>query len=122
MWAIPHQLEVTELKGVNVLLLCVHDQLREGAGCVQQLLLQGLHMVEVHMGVTQGVNQVTRTEVTHLQAADCSAGGVTGRIMGFDEVLSLKLHEPSQQAVIAAVDCEKTAFCIIKGAYQVTRA
>jgi hypothetical protein len=37
------------------------------AGCVQQLLLEGLHVVGVHVRITASVHKLTRAQVAHLR-------------------------------------------------------
>jgi IS1 family transposase len=67
VWVVSNNLKVRKLKVVNVLLGRIDLELGKGSRLSLQLLLQSLHMIQVDMGIPDGVNEVTRFATGYLR-------------------------------------------------------
>ena len=63
---VSNDLKVFIDKVVNILFIRIHFELWKGSRRTSQLFLESIHVIEVHMCITNGMNKFTRLEARYL--------------------------------------------------------
>mmetsp|Transcript_9406 Transcript_9406/g.22222 ORF Transcript_9406/g.22222 Transcript_9406/m.22222 type:complete len:465 (-) Transcript_9406:138-1532(-) len=78
---VSHHIDILVLEIINILLVWIQENLGKGSWCALQLFLEWFHVIQVHVGISQGMYQVSRLASRHV-GHQVGEQGIGGNVKG----------------------------------------